>query len=209
MSVFRFPNTRSEIVLASGSVSRAALLTGAGVAFDRDPADIDEAAVRAALAADEPAPDPADVAEILARAKAETVSARRPDAHVIGADQIMTLDGEIFEKPPDMDAARETLLRLNGRTHQLHAGVCVARDGETLWSHTDTAVLTMRELSPEAVGRYLAAAGDAVLTSVGAYQLESLGVHLFSKIEGDYFTILGLPLLALLAFLRAEEALAP
>ncbi|MGI9385263.1 MAG: Maf family nucleotide pyrophosphatase [Methyloligellaceae bacterium] len=204
-----FPNTETKIVLASGSVSRAALLRGAGIAFDRDPADIDEAAVRAALAADGGAPDPADVAEILARTKAETVSARRPGALVIGADQIMTLDGEIFEKPPTMEAARATLLKLRGRTHQLHAGVCAARDGETIWSHTDTAVLTMRTLSPETVGQYLAAAGDDVLASVGAYQLEGLGVHLFSKVEGDYFTILGLPLLPLFEFLRAEGVLVP
>lgn len=204
-----FPNTETKIVLASGSVSRAALLRDAGIAFDKDAADIDEAAVRAALAADERAPEPADVAEILARTKAETVSARRPGASVIGADQILTLDGEIFEKPPTIEAARQALLRLRGQTHQLHASVCVARDGETVWSHTETAVLTMRALSPETIGHYLAAAGDAVLASVGAYQLEGLGVHLFSEIEGDYFTILGLPLLPLLEFLRTEGSLSP
>ncbi len=201
-----FPNTDIEIVLASGSVSRAALLRGTGVAFDAVPADIDESAIRAALETGAEPMDPSDVAEILARAKAETVSARRPDACVIGADQILILDGKVFEKPPDMEAARRTLLRLEGRTHRLHASVCVARDGETIWAHADMAELTMRSLSPAYIGRYLAAVGEDVLASVGAYQLEGPGVHLFSQVKGDYFTILGLPLLPLLSFLRAERA---
>lgn len=202
-----FPNTGADIVLASGSVSREALLRAAGVVFDTDPSGIDESAVRAALETGEGGTDPSDIAEVLARTKAETVSARRPGASVIGADQILTHDGDIFEKPADMAAARRTLLRLEGQTHRLHACVCVARDGETVWTHSDVAELTMRSLSPDVIGRYLAAAGEAVLTSVGAYQLEGLGVHLFSEVRGDYFTVLGLPLLPLLAFLRSERAL--
>lgn len=194
-----------QVVLASLSPSRAVLLEGTGLEFAVRPSGIDERAVRAALE-DGGGPPPADVAEVLARAKAEAVSAAQPDALVIGADQILELEGRIFEKPDTIEAARRTLLDLAGRTHQLHACVAVARGGETAWAHTATAHMTMRAFAPEFVGRYLAAAGDAVLSSVGAYQLESLGVHLFEKIEGDYFTILGLPLLPLLDFLRREGA---
>jgi len=128
---------------------------------------------------------------------------------VIGADQLLELDGRIFEKPADMEAARQTLLALRGKTHQLHACVAVARGGDAIWSHSASAYMTMRDFSPGFVGRYLAEAGEQVLTSVGAYQLESLGVHLFEAIEGDYFTILGLPLLPLLDFLRREGAVLP
>lgn len=188
------------LVLASASAIRATLLRNAGLEFSICPAAIDERAVRQALAAAEP--QPSDVAEVLARAKAEAISAQEPGAVVIGADQVLAFEGEILSKPSDMAEARATLLRLQGRTHSLHSGVCLARAGDTVWSHTSTAVLTMRPLTPQFVGRYLAAAGEAALTSVGAYQLEAVGVHLFSKVEGDYFAILGLPLLPLLDALR-------
>lgn len=198
-----FPDQPS-VILASASKSRAALLGGAGLDFEIVPADVDEPAVRATL---ESGNDvlPEDVAAVLARTKAQVVSQQNSERHVIGADQVLALGGKIFEKPSDMKAARKTLLELAGQTHQLHAAVAVARGGETVWAHTETAHMTMRSLDPAYIGQYLAAAGDAVLSSVGAYQLESLGVHLFSEIRGDYFTILGLPLLPLLHFLRSEN----
>lgn len=197
--------TSADLVLASASPSRAALLAGAGLEFEQIRADVDEGAIRDALLKGPAAVQPIDVAEILARAKAERVSQTKPSAYVIGADQILTLDDRIFEKPPDMAAARATLLDLKGRTHELHAAVCVARAGETVWSFTDSAQLTMRDFSAQFLGRYLALAGADILSSVGAYKLESLGVHLFDQVRGDYFTILGLPLLPLLAFLRAQD----
>jgi septum formation protein len=195
------------MILASASPSRAALLRAAGLSFEIEAADLDETAIRAVLHADDKCPDPGDVAEVLARAKAETISAKNPEATVIGADQILTLEGEIYEKPPDMDAARRNLLKLKGRTHHLHACVCVARNGQGVWSHGEAAHLTMRDFSAEFLGAYLAAEGDTVLDSVGAYKLESRGVQLFSEIKGDYFTVLGLPLVALLNYLRNEGAL--
>lgn len=200
------PNT-PEIILASASRSRRALMTGAGISARTEPADINETAIRTALQrSSETAPG--DIAEILARAKAETISEAKHEAIVIGADQVLELDGEIFEKPPDMDAARKTILALRGKTHQLHASVAVARAGEAVWAHTATAHMTMRDFDAEFVGRYLSAAGEGVLGSVGAYQLEGVGVHLFSGIDGDYFTILGLPLLPLLDYLRGEGIVA-
>lgn len=200
-------NSNSNIILASASPSRAALLRAAGVDVTIEPADVDEPAIRSALESGGGTP-PTDIAEVLGRAKAEMVSSRFPEALVIGGDQLLELDGRIYEKPPDMEAARRTLLELRGKTHHLHASVAVARGGDTLWAHVASAHLTMRDFGPEYVGHYLAQTGDKVLTSVGAYQLESLGVQLFERIEGDYFTILGLPLLPLLDFLRREGALA-
>ncbi|ADZ68509.1 Maf-like protein [Polymorphum gilvum] len=188
------------LILASGSRIRAELLENAGLTVAVDPARIDERAVEAPLLAAGVAPE--DIARVLAEAKAQEVSARRPDDLVIGADQVLGLGDERFTKPADMAAARRQLLTLSGRTHELHSAVAVARGGETVWSHVSTARLTMRDLSPAYVGRYLAAAGDAALSSVGCYQLEGLGVQLFETVDGDYFTILGLPMLPLLAFLR-------
>jgi septum formation protein len=150
---------------------------------------------------------PHDVAEVLARATAEAVSDLAPQAYVIGADQVLSLGDRIFQKPDGMETARRQLLDLSGKTHALHTAVAVAKDGEAIWAETTVASLTMRKLTPEFIGRYLAAAGEEVLASVGAYQLEGLGVQLFSKIEGDYFSILGLPLVPLLDTLRREGAI--
>jgi septum formation protein len=147
---------------------------------------------------------PHDVAEVLARAKAEAVSDFAPKAYVIGADQVLAFGDLIISKPETMEAARRQLLDLSGKTHTLHTAVAVATNGETIWAETTMATLTMRKLSPEFIGRYLAAAGEEVLSSVGAYQIESLGVELFDKIDGDYFSILGLPLVPLLDTLRGE-----
>lgn len=196
-----FDQSAKRIILASASKSRANLLKNAGVEVETMPADIDEKSVRIAMDGQEPA----DIAEILARLKAEAISAAHPNAVVIGADQVLACEGEIYEKPEDMEAARQTLLNLRGQTHELISAVAIAEHGATNWTHTETAKLTMRDITPEFIGRYLAAAGDDVLNSVGAYQLEGLGVQLFSKVNGDFFTILGLPLIPLLTTLREKE----
>ena len=193
----------SRLVLGSGSTSRAALLEAAGLTFETDPAGIDESAIRMVVTRDRGA-TPSDIADVLARAKAETVSERNPGALVIGADQVLACGEDVFEKPPSMEDARRTLLALQGKTHQLHSSVALAREGNVHWAYTETAHLTMRALSPEDIGRYLGEAGEIVLQSVGAYQLEGLGVNLIEDIKGDYFTVLGLPMLALLKQLRLE-----
>ncbi|GAB4526039.1 MAG: Maf-like protein [Roseibium sp.] len=188
------------LVLASGSRIRADLLKNAGLAIEIDPADVDERAVEAPLLKSGFPPE--DLAAVLAEAKANDVSGRRPGDLVVGADQILAFEGERRTKPEDMEAARRQLLAFSGKTHELHSAVVIARDGEAVWRHVSTARLTMRALTPQFIGHYLAAAGDAVLSSVGAYQLEGLGVQLFDRIDGDYFTILGLPMLPLLGELR-------
>lgn len=193
------------LVLASGSRHRLRLLQDAGVAVEAVPSALDERMMEAPLAQSGVTPD--EVAAILAEAKANDVSERRPDALVIGADQTLALGDRRFHKPEDMDEARRTLLALSGRTHELHSAVALVRDGDTVWSHVATARVTFRELTPPEIGRYLAQAGEAVLGSVGAYQVEGLGVRLMSRIEGDLFTIVGLPLVPLLAALRDRGAL--
>jgi len=195
------------VVLASASRPRAALLTAAGVAHKVDPAQVDEAMVKQAMA-EENAPAAA-VAETLAETKARQVSIRHPQALVIGADQILGCDGALFDKPPDLAHARAHLMSLRGRTHQLHAALCVVRDGQRIWHHTDTARLTMRQFTDAFLEHYITAVGADSCTSVGAYQLEGRGAQLFEKIEGDYFAILGLPLLPLLDFLRNHRVLVP
>jgi septum formation protein len=194
---------RPPLILASSSKSRAQILAASGLAFIVEPPGLDEATMRQAISG-EKALDPHDIAEVLARAKAEAVSDLAPQAYVIGGDQILAEGRTVMSKPDSMEAARRQLLDLSGKTHTLHTAVAVATNGETLWAETTVATLTMRKLSPEFIGRYLAAAGDEVLGSVGAYQLESLGVQLFDKIDGDYFSILGLPVIPLLDTLRRE-----
>ncbi|MCL4165102.1 UNVERIFIED_CONTAM: hypothetical protein GTU68_066398 [Idotea baltica] len=175
-------------------------MKNAGLAIEIDPSDVDERAVEAPLL--EAGFTPEDLASVLAEAKANDVSSRRSADLVVGADQILAFEGERRTKPQDMEAARRQLLAFSGQTHELHSAVVISRNGEAIWRHVSTARLTMRALSPQFIGHYLAAAGDAVLSSVGAYQLESLGLQLFDRIEGDYFTILGLPMLPLLDELR-------
>ena len=202
--------TSRAVILASGSKARRDMLIAAGVVFEIQAADIDEAAMRASLEAehgDDIVP-PEDVAEILAIAKAEAVSALHPDALVIGADQVLALHGEIFAKPADVAAAKAQLERLRGATHRLYSAVAVVRGGEMLFAHVDAAYLTMREFSDDFLAAYLAQAGEAVTSSVGAYQLEGLGIQLFEAIDGDYFTILGMPLLLLLGELRRHGVIA-
>ena len=190
----------TTLVLASQSIHRKNLMENAGLEFKCQPADIDERTIE--LAIEGTGATPKELALILASAKALDVSQKIPDAYVIGSDQTLSLNDELFHKPEDMEAARRTLLKLSGQTHTLNSGVSIAKNGETIWQHVSIAELTMRELSPEFIGRHLSDAGENVLTSVGAYQLEKQGVQLFEKIEGDFFTIVGLPMLPLLAQLR-------
>jgi nucleoside triphosphate pyrophosphatase len=196
------------VVLASASRIRRELLVNAGLTVETVASGLDEATVIAALAADrDDGLPPADVASVLAEAKAQTVSAGHPSRLVIGADQTLDLDGELFVKPQSIDAARSSLLRLRGRTHLLHSAISIVRDGETLWSTTETAAMTMRAFTPQFLGRYVAAEGEAVLASVGCYRVEGPGIQLFERIDGDWTTVLGLPLLPLLGELRRLGAI--
>lgn len=192
------------LVLASKSAVRLALLKAAGVAADVLPADIDERAVEAKIAAR----DAGGVAALLAREKARAVAALKPGRLVLGADQTLVLDDRRFSKPADRDAAAAQLRALRDNTHALHSALTLMRDGKILFEHADAARLTMRAFSDKFLEHYLDAAGEATMASVGAYQLEGPGIQLFEHIEGDYFTILGLPLLPLLDFLRRERYLA-
>ncbi|MGP2490452.1 Maf-like protein [Mesorhizobium sp. PUT5] len=194
-----------KLILASASPFRKALLANAGIDVEAVPAQVDERALEAPLK--DSGTSPEDVALILAEAKALDVSERRPGALVLGCDQTLSLGDEIFHKPADMEGARRHLLALSGRTHQLNSAVVLARDGQVLWRHVGVASLTMRKLDPAFIGRHLARVGDKALQSVGAYQIEGEGIQLFDRIEGDHFTIVGLPLLALLAELRKLGAL--
>ncbi|MFZ5732848.1 MAG: Maf family protein [Pseudomonadota bacterium] len=192
------------LVLASQSRARQMLLANAGLSFLTLPADIDERGSVAAANLN----DPIMIARHLARAKAIHVSKQRHGQFVVGADQTLALDSRQFNKPVDRRQAAEQLAALAGRTHELHSAVCVVSDANVLFDVASSARLTMRPLTKAAIDAYLDAAGDKVTTSVGAYQLEGLGIHLFERIEGDHFTILGLPLLPLLDFLRRQGLVA-
>ncbi|PBC05656.1 Maf-like protein [Mesorhizobium sp. WSM3860] len=194
-----------KIVLASGSPFRKAMLINAGLDIEAVPANVDERALEAPL--QDSGVSPEDVASILAEAKATEVSERRPGALVLGCDQTLSLGDEIFHKPADMEGARRHLLALSGKTHQLNSAAVLCRDGDVLWRHVGIASLTMRKLDPAFIGRHLARVGAKALSSVGAYQIEGEGIQLFEKIEGDYFTIVGLPLLPVLKELRALGAI--
>ncbi len=192
------------LVLASKSAVRRKILQAAGLPVEVMAADIDERA----LEAQAKVTAPGDVAAMLARAKSQTVAAVMPGRLVLGADPTLALGNRRFSKPASRAAAREQLRALSAKTHALDSALALMRDGELLFEHAGLARLTMRRLSDDFLDRYLDAAGEAATTSVGAYQLEGPGIHLFERIEGDYFTILGLPLLPLLSFLRANGVIA-
>ena len=186
------------LVLASRSDVRGKMLAAAGLWFEIRPAEIDERAIEMEAGN----PEPIATAQLLARAKASAVAAKQPGQLVLGADQTLACGPERFSKPADRAAAAEQLRRLRGNSHELHSAIALVRDGEVMFEHTDSARLTMRDFDDDFIATYLDAAGSAASASVGGYQLEGIGVHLFERVEGDYFTILGLPLLPLLAFLR-------
>jgi septum formation protein len=192
------------LVLASSSRTRARLLAEAGLTITCDPAAIDEAAMKARCRAE--GRDAAACAASLADAKAACVAERHEGALVIGADQLLVSGEDWFDKPQDRAAARRQLLRLRGKPHELVTAVAVWRGSRPLWRHLERPRLLMREFSDDFLDAYLAESGDGILASVGAYQLEHLGTHLFEHIDGDYFAILGLPLLPLLSFLREAGA---
>lgn len=197
---------REKLVLASKSASRRHLLESAGLALEVEAADIDERALESEFLA--AGGESEALALALARAKALEVSARRPGAPCIGADQILTLEGRLLHKSETMESAARTLRALSGRTHRLTSAFAIARDGRILGEGQERADLTMRALDSRQIALYLACAGPGVLASVGVYQIEGLGVHLFDAIDGDHATILGLPMLKLLARLRSEGMLA-
>jgi len=190
----------AKLILASKSASRQSLMTGAGLRYESVPADIDERAIEASLATRYAKPP--DVALELARAKAQWVSDRYRDAYVIGSDQVLSLGMRLFHKPLSMGEAGDHIRAMSGETHHLNCGVAIAFRGAILWSDISIAAMTMRVISPAFLQTYLDMAGESILQSVGAYQFEGPGIQLFDNIEGDYFTILGLPMLKLLAGLR-------
>lgn len=192
----------AELILASTSATRQRLLRDAGIRFTAEAAHVDETVVLESLAAEKARGR--DAADVLAELKAVRVSGRHPGAMVIGADQVLSLESEMFQKPADMNAARVQLQRLRGRTHVLSSAVCVARDGSVVWRVVEEAKLTMRVFSDEFLDAYLVEAGADILSSVGAYHVEGLGIQLFSRIDGESFTIQGLPLLPLIDFLRTH-----
>jgi septum formation protein len=193
----------AKLILASNSGSRKSLMSGAGLEFESVGADIDERSIEARLSASYAKPP--EIAVELAKAKALWVSERNPDAYVIGSDQVLSLGDRLFHKPLSMGEAADHIRAMSGETHHLNCGVAIAFRGVVIWSDVSIAAMTMRTISPAFLQTYLDMSGEGILLSVGAYQFEGPGIQLFDKIEGDYFTILGLPMLKLLAGLRALE----
>lgn len=198
----------AELLLASASPSRRKLLEAAGLPFRVVPSNVDEAALKRGLAAEGSASSPAAVAEAMAAAKARTASSAYRASLVIGADQVLTLGDERFDKPGDLVMARAQLERLRGKAHQLFSAVALAQEGKVVWSMVDSATLTMRSFSDALLDAYLAEAGPGLCQIVGSYEIEGRGIQLFHRVEGDHFTIVGLPLMPLLAELRARGVIA-
>jgi len=195
---------KAPLILASQSSARKMLLENAGLDFVSVAADVDERGIQAASKLS----SPREIALLLAREKARAVSAHHPKSFVIGADQTLALGDRLFNKPAGRAQAMAQLRDLAGKNHELNSAVAVAHDGKIVFEDVSVARMIMREMTEAELSAYLDAAGEAVTSSVGAYQLESLGIHLFERIDGDHFTILGLPLLPLLAFLRRERLVA-
>ena len=194
----------TAVILASASATRAELLRNAGLTLETVASGVDEEALKGALTQE--GATPRDIADALAEAKAVKVSARRAGL-VIGSDTTLDLDGALYDKPGSLEEARAHLRAFRGRTHRLHTAAVIAEDGNAVWRRVETASLTVRDFSEDFLSKYMAAEGDALLGSVGCYRLEGLGAQLFSRIEGDYFSILGLPLLAILDYLRIRQVL--
>lgn len=194
-----------SVILASASTSRAQILRDAGVPFQIESSSVDEAAIKETMAADGAGVDA--IAAALAECKALNVAARHADALVIGADQMLTCDGRWFDKPADTKQARSHLKSFSGRVHELITAACVATNDNVIWHLIARAQLTMRPLSDRFIDDYLDNCGESVLGSVGAYRIEGRGAQLFSEVVGSHFTILGLPLLPLLEFLRTRQVL--
>ena len=192
----------TPLCLASTSPTRASMLHAAAVAFTTEPPRVDEEALRAALALQ--GTTPRDMADALAEMKAVKVSARRPETLVIGADQILSLGSRVFSKPESADDARDQLADLSGKRHELHTAAVIAQAGRPVWRHVDTARLTMRDLSPAYIDAYIGRNWPDVAGSVGAYRIEAEGVRLMARIEGDWFGILGMPLVAILGYLATR-----
>jgi septum formation protein len=192
-----------RLILASKSAGRRAMLTDAGIIFSVQVADVDEDAVKATH---DPA-DPAGLAVELARIKALAVSRQNPDAWVLGADQTLAFEGGLVSKAGSLTEARNRLSAMRGRPHHLHSGAALARNGQMVWSDVDTAAMRVRDFSDTFLDAYLAAEGEALLACVGSYRLEGMGSQLFEAVEGDYFTVLGLPLWPVLAELRRAGVL--
>ncbi|MXU64717.1 Maf family protein [Oceanomicrobium pacificus] len=190
------------LILASGSAARADMLRGAGLTFDTQVARVDEAAIKAAMLA-EGAPA-RDIADTLAETKAMRVASKHPEALVLGADQILVFKGEIFDKPGSIDEAADQLRTLRGQTHELLSAAVIFEEGRPVWRHIGRAQLMMRPFSDAFLEGYLAAEGDGTLATVGSYKLEGRGAQLFTRVQGDYFSVLGLPLLEVLGFLRTR-----
>lgn len=195
---------RQPLILASQSAVRKNLLVNAGITVETIPADIDERGIQQGSGLT----NPGQIAALLAGEKAKFISAKSPGRYVVGADQTLALGERLFSKSENLAAAAAQIKTLSGQTHALHSAVSVAKDGAMLFSHVSVARMTMRFLTDSEIKAYITEAGDALMSSVGAYQLERTGVHLFERIDGDHFTILGLPLLPLLGFLRSRNLLA-
>ena len=195
----------ADLILASSSTVRARLLRDAGLSFEIAPARVDEESIKEAMLLEGALPR--DIADALAELKSARISGRYPGAMVIGADQILVCDGTLYNKPRDLDEARQHLRAFSGKRHDLVTAATIAKGGAVIWRRVDIVKLTMRDLSADFITDYLERAGEDVLQSVGGYRLEGLGVQLFQRIEGDYFTILGLPLLAILDFLRLHKVI--
>ena len=196
----------TDLVLASASAARRQLLENAGVSFSVEAAGIDEAAIKESLAAEQATGS--RVAEVLAELKAMRVSIRHPGKFVLGCDQVLDLNGRLFDKPADLAEAADHLRALSGKRHSLATAAVIAQNGAAIWRDIAVPQLTMRSLSPEFIDDYLTQVGEAATSSVGAYQLEGLGAQLFERVDGDFFSILGLPLLSVLGFLRVNGVIA-